>query len=157
MEGAFLFGSRLNRASLFEAHLEGASIRRAYFDQADLCRTHLHGVDLSEASLLGTCFEGAYLSRTRMKKEQLTHSIAEEEQREYQKAGQIYLLLKNNFNKIGRYHDGSWAYRKERLMERMTHRPDLVSEYYDYPNWSARDCSSHLAALPQSRLPHFAT
>lgn len=130
LEGAFLFGSRLNRASLFEAHLEGASIGRAYFDQADLCWTHLHRVDLSEASLLGTCFEGAYLSQTRIKKEQLAPSIAEEEQREYQKAGEIYLLLKNNFNQIGRYDDASWAYVKERQMEKMTYHPKVARTYY---------------------------
>lgn len=39
-------------------------------------------------------------------------------------AREAYLLLKNNFNSIGRYQDAAWAYVKERQMEKMA----LLSE-----------------------------
>ena len=40
---------------------------------------------------------------------------------QYHSAKEAYLLLKNNFNQIGRYEDASWAYVKEQQMEKMAY------------------------------------
>lgn len=63
-----------------------------------------------------------------MRSDQLGHAIGEEEDanREktpeaYRRASEVYLLLKNNFNSIGRYADAAWAYVKEQQMEKMAY------------------------------------
>ena len=82
------------------------------------------------ASLAGAYFYEAWLDQTRMTKEQLRGCIGEELDKKYYEAKEAYLLLKNNINQIGRYDDASWAYVKERQMEKMTHHPKLTRTYY---------------------------
>jgi hypothetical protein len=49
---------------------------------------------------------------------QIENHILQEEKKEFTKAKQVYLLLKNNFHSIGKYDDESWAFKKEKDMER---------------------------------------
>jgi uncharacterized protein YjbI with pentapeptide repeats len=139
LEGANLQQAYLEGANLQEAYLEGANLQQANLERANLrgavlWGAHLEKVDLSVAeSLAGAYFYQAWLDQSRVTKEQLGGRIGEEIDNEYYEAKEAYVLLKNNFNQIGRYDDASWAYRKERRMERMTHRPDLAPKSYDYP------------------------
>jgi len=55
---------------------------------------------------------------------------------------EIYLALKNAFLDAGRYHDASWAYVKERQMERKTKAP-----------WRARQYHGHRHPLGIQRIP----
>jgi len=131
LEGAELTEARLEGAYLRWAHLEGTSLWKAHLEGADLKGAHLQKVNLYDvASLAGAYFEGAFLEQTRLKREQLGATIGEEMDREYYMAKEAYLLLKNNFNQIGRYDDASWAYVKERQMEKMTYHPKLARTYY---------------------------
>ncbi len=63
-------------------------------------------------------FTDTLLRDTRAKKKQIENHILQEKNEEFSKAGEIYLLLKNNFHSIGRYEDESWAFKKEKDMER---------------------------------------
>lgn len=133
MEGADLSRARLEEADLSEAHLEEARVWRAHLEGVFLWKADLEKADLSASSLAAAYFHEAWLDQTRMTKEQLGGCIGEEVVKRYDEAKEAYLLLKNNFNRLGRYEDASWAYRKERRMERMTHRWDLAPKYHDYP------------------------
>ena len=141
LEGAFLGWAHLEEAHLWQAHLEGADLlgahlkgamlREANLKEAILRGAHLEKVDLYDvANLAGAYFYGVFLDQTRMKREQLGDRIGEDIHKEYYQAKEAYLLLKNNFNQIGRYDDASWAYVKERQMEKMTHHPKLAHIYY---------------------------
>lgn len=66
-------------------------------------------------------FAGALLRNTQMKREDIKDNIADEREKHFSKAREIYLLLKNNFHSIGRYNDESWAFRKEKEMERKSY------------------------------------
>jgi len=157
LETADLTGAHLDRADLAMAHLEGAyllganlkgaNLWWAQLEWAILMGAHLEKVDLSAAtSLAGAYFHRAWLDQTRMTKEQLGGSIGEEIDKEHHQAKEAYLLLKNNFNQIGRYDDASWAYIKERQMEKKTHWPlSYAFKWYgeselpkEYGTWSRR-------------------
>ena len=61
------------------------------------------------------------LRNTSIQREQIKNHILQEEKEEYLKANKIFLLLKNNFHSIGQYEDESWAYKKEKDMDRLSH------------------------------------
>ncbi len=48
------------------------------------------------------------------------------------RARDIYRTLKNNFRSIGYYDDASWAYFKERQMEKETFQPTRARRYYGH-------------------------
>jgi uncharacterized protein YjbI with pentapeptide repeats len=146
--GAQVFRSRFDDAMLFGTNWRGAKVFESRFDNACLVRAHLEEADyygLEPGSLSGVSWSNAFLDRTRLRADQLGWNIGEEtvahtgarvvrqrgsaasdvtrilpERRAdaYRDARETYLLLKNNFNSIGRYRDASWAYQKERQMER---------------------------------------
>lgn len=53
-----------------------------------------------------------------IKGNQIKNHILQEECKEFMQAKEVYLRLKNNFHSIGRYEDESWAFKKEKDMER---------------------------------------
>jgi hypothetical protein len=135
-------------ANLLEVDLrEARFIGESSFKGADLSNAHLEAVDLysiGQGALDGAFLATAHLDRTRIRRDQLGAQVGEEvaatqnlssEQESttsdarqvgvrnkpwvtFRDAQEAYLNLKNNFNSIGRYADASWAYRKERAMER---------------------------------------
>ncbi len=120
LQGANLFGANLQWASLGWANLQGANLAGANLQGASLKHSHLERVDFFVArSLEGAYFYNAFLDDTRLKREQLGTGIGEEVARNYGWAKEAYLALKNNLAEIGRYDDAAWAYRKERLMEKL--------------------------------------
>jgi len=131
LQNAKLWRANMEEANLTEANLQEAYLARAKLRKAKLQGAHLERVDMYDVkSLDGAYFYGAFLDQTRMRKEQLGEDIGEDIAREYYKAKEAYLLLKNNFNQIGRYDDASWAYIRERQMEKMTYHRKLARTYY---------------------------
>ena len=88
----------------------------------------------SVVSLVGAHWGRAFLEYTRIDRRDMGQSIGDEDEAyrhgsagsedkwlkaaAYRDAGEAYLLLKNNFNQIGRYEDASWAYVKEQQVEK---------------------------------------
>ena len=73
-------------------------------------------IDLDKDVLID--FTDALLMNTKIKKGQIENHILWEKKKEFSKAKEVYLLLKNNFHHIGQYEDESWAFKKEKDMER---------------------------------------
>jgi len=128
-EGSDLSGAQLQCTDLSGARLQGADLFRCHVQQAKLSHAQLEQVDMYDVgSLDGAHWYGALLDHTRIKRESLGEPIGDETQAHqerkagaYHCASEAYLLLKNNFNQIGRYEDASWAYVKEQQMEKMAH------------------------------------
>lgn len=129
-QGADLAGVAFRQANLEEADLRGATVEEADFQQCNLYGCHLELLDMYDVvSLQGVSWYAARLDHTRIRREALGGHVAEEpagevrdrEERSWahHEAKEAYLLLKNNFNQIGRYEDSSWAYVKEQQMEKM--------------------------------------
>jgi len=89
-----------------------------YFERAYLENVYLD-IDLVEGIFID--FTDALLKNTKMKRDQIENHILQEEERGFSEAKQVYLLLKNNFHSIGRYNDESWAFKKEKDMERLSY------------------------------------
>jgi len=85
------------------------------FDRAYLENTYLD-IELVEGVLID--FNDALLRNTKIKKDQIKNNIFQKEKKKYYEAQETFLLLKNNFHSIGQYKDESWAFKKERDMER---------------------------------------
>lgn len=118
LQGADLRKADLRQADLTEADLEGAKLQGAKLENANLTRAKLWGADLS-----GSVLDSVMLSHTILERDSLGPRLVQEEHKDYLKARYVYLALKNNFQQIGDYDAASWAYVRERTMERMTYRP----------------------------------
>ena len=66
-------------------------------------------------------FTNAILRNTRIKMEEIDGHILQEQEKTFSEAKEIFLLLKNNFHSIGKYKDESWAFKKEKDMERLSY------------------------------------
>jgi uncharacterized protein YjbI with pentapeptide repeats len=129
LQGAMLESARLDGADLTGAQLQGAMLDGALLDGADLTSAQLQGTDMYNiAGMNGARWYGAVLNHTRMRRESLGKVTGDDIEAHgnrtaeaYSQATEAYLLLKNNFNQIGRYEDASWAYVKEQQMEKMAH------------------------------------
>ncbi len=86
------------------------NFKRAYLENTDL------DIELVKGVLID--FTSALLRNTKIRREQIENHILQEKEKEFSKAKEIYLLLKNNFHSIGQYDDESWAFKKEKDMER---------------------------------------
>ena len=78
-------------------------------------------------------FKNATLRNTRIKLEEIGGHILHEHEKIFPDAKEIYLLLKNNFHSIGKYEEESWAFKKEKDMERLSYsfysfKKDLVKK-----------------------------
>ena len=61
------------------------------------------------------------LRNTKIKRKEIFNRILQEQEKKFTEAKEVYLLLKNNFHSIGRYEDESWAFKKEKDMERKSY------------------------------------
>ena len=66
-------------------------------------------------------FEGTRIKDTVFRRDHIEGHLIQENKKWYDRAKEIYITLKNNFHSIGRYDDESWAYIKERDMEKLTY------------------------------------
>ncbi len=89
-----------------------------YFERACLENVYL---DIGLSSGISIDFTDVLLNNTKLEKEKIENHILQEEKKEFSEAKQVYLLLKNNFHIIGRYDDESWAFRKEKDMQRFAY------------------------------------
>jgi uncharacterized protein YjbI with pentapeptide repeats len=169
LQGATLRSANLQRAHLRGANLQGAVLEGGNLQGADLAWANLQGADLRSTRLEGVDFKfctglthirvaGAYLDRTRLRREQLGENIGEEREARESKASAInraefytqakhsYLALKQNFEDLGDYDAASWAYRKEREMERLEAGWRAVDAWWPTPRpWQS------VADKPQRR------
>jgi uncharacterized protein YjbI with pentapeptide repeats len=100
------------------------------FEYTFLENVHLN-LDLDKGVLID--FTNSLLRNTKIEKDQIENHILQEEKKTYLEAKEIYLLLKNNFHSIGRYRDESWAFTKERDMEKMSKSfCSLLDKYKKY-------------------------
>ncbi|MBA7497828.1 hypothetical protein ES704_00560 [subsurface metagenome] len=88
------------------------NFERAYLEDAYLDISIIAGVLID--------FNNALLKNTKIKKDRIINHILQEKEKKFNEAQEVYLLLKNNFHSIGQYEDESWAFTKERDMERMS-------------------------------------
>jgi hypothetical protein len=88
----------------------GISFRNTLLDKMSLC------FEIYNDSYID--FEGARIKDTVIRRDHIEGHIIQENKKSYDKAKEIYITLKNNFHSIGRYDDESWAYKKEKDMER---------------------------------------
>ena len=51
-------------------------------------------------------------------RKQIENHVFQEKRKKFKESEEVYLLLKNKFRNMGRYEDESWAYKKEKDMER---------------------------------------
>jgi hypothetical protein len=154
LRNADLYEADLRRAKLWRADLRGVNLRRAKLQKTSFYRAKLQEADLLEAKLeeanlwLANLFN-AYLTRKSLGnailqesedkyREHYEYDVSnlKEERREkllkerYYHAREIYLALKSSFLNSGRYDDASWAYIKERQMEKETCHPKRARQYY---------------------------
>lgn len=130
LKGANLTKANLQHAQLGETNLQGADLGLADLQGADLRNANLQDVNFREAKLQGVDLSnvrnmtnvdlsGAWLDRTRMRRERLGDRIPEERDGDYAAAKRGYISLRKNFDDLGDYDAASWAYRKERQMEKL--------------------------------------
>ena len=91
---------------------------KIYFEYAYLENIYLD-IDLGKRILID--FNYALLRNTKIERDQIENHILQEEREKFSEAQEIYLLLKNNFHSIGKYEDESWAFKKEKDMERLSY------------------------------------
>jgi len=76
-------------------------------------------LDLGENVMVN--LNNVMLRNTKIEKKEIFNRILQEQEKKFSEAKEIYLLLKNNFHSIGRYEDESWAFKKEKDMERKSY------------------------------------
>jgi len=133
LQEADLGSANLQEAELVYASLQGVSLSKANLQGADLRRADLREVDLLDVKtggLLGIKLYRAKLDHTKLKKEQLGPAIGDEQVGEYREARDAYLALKQNFEGLGDYEAASWAYIKERRMEKACSAPWRARRFY---------------------------
>jgi len=112
------------RASISPRFIKG----KALFVAAVLDNISLVSLNLDKNGSID--LTDARLRNTEIKRGDIEDHIIEEHEENFSKAKEIYLLLKNNFHSLGRYDDESWAFKKEKDMERRS--------YYhakSFPKW----------------------
>lgn len=156
LEGAHFYHSDLTEASFWAANPRGADFRKAILSRADFYGTVLEDCRFTDARLEGANLLSADLQGATLSAESLGPRLLQESAPDYRgyyeswyvssivrekyatrhlkirykEASEIYLSLKNAFLNLGRYDDASWAYFKERQMERKQHSPLCVREHY---------------------------
>lgn len=122
LRDVFLDGTDFQGATLFEANLRGAYLIDVYLSETRLAGSKLERVDLSRCGLTHIYIGDAWLEKTNLRYWQLDGAIGEERAKEYREAKRGYRVLKQNFESLGDYDAASWAYRKERRMEKLEAR-----------------------------------
>ena len=133
-----------------KANFEGARFGRAFFAGA-LFRTtayfiphlvqneiSLEGAIIENISMTplnlgknaGIDFQNARLRNTDVRRKDIEGHIKQEKEGTYPEAKDVYLRLKNNFHTLGRYDDASWAFQKEKEMERR-----ILFKHRSYLKW----------------------
>jgi uncharacterized protein YjbI with pentapeptide repeats len=137
LQDTILVDTDFRSADLGRTDLQNAILVIACFQSADLRDARLQGVELSLCDITHVYISGAWLDRTRLRREQLGGAIGEELDGKYGEAKQGYLALKQNFDDLGDYDAASWAYRKERRMEKLEARQKARTALPERKWWAA--------------------
>jgi Pentapeptide repeats (8 copies)/Ion channel len=138
LRGAYLQRAQLQHANLSRSQLQGAVLDDAELQGADLSDAQLQGARLKGARLLSMevfdapakptsqWFNIAVFDRTAIERAQIVDFVVDSSRASalgteegFGQARELYMLLKNNFESIGRYEDAAWAYIEEKRMERL--------------------------------------
>jgi len=158
LQGANLMYANLQEAILGRVQLQGACLTWARLQEAEIWRANLRGCILKGARLEGVemggtalqeaCFWLVRLDHTVMGRGSLGRTIWNESAckcrcameyhcvsigkraRKHDCARDAYLRLKQNFSDLGDYAASSWAYQKERQMEKACNAPWHVRDIY---------------------------
>ena len=115
-ESAFFSGAEFQGRTWISPKLIKKSIS---FVLANLENVSLTPLNLNKNACI--YFTRARLRNTEIRREDIENHIAQEKQKKLSEAKEVYLLLKNNFHSLGRYNDESWAFKKEKDMERKSY------------------------------------
>jgi len=111
------------------AYFSNSFIRgRVSFASATLENISLTPLNLDEDARID--FADARLRNTEITRQDIEDHIMQEREKFFPQAKEIYLLLKNNFHSLGRYDDESWAFKKEKDMERKSY-----FHFRFFPKW----------------------
>ena len=156
LKGVHFYHSDLSEATLWAANAEGSDFRKANLSKTNCFTTVFNNCRLMEANLDYANLHRASLSGATLSADSLKNHLLQENLEEYKRyftrwyidphvweryqdrsingrykeAEEIYLVLKNAFVNSGRYEDASWAYVKERQMERKSYFPLTARQYY---------------------------
>ena len=155
LQGARLVSIDLRGANLWRANLQEAELRLADLQGAHLGYANLQGAELWLANLQGAFFSGLRLDHTEMARGSLGLAIGEELEGRYSQARDAYLRLKQNFDDLGDYSASSWAYHKERQMEKACNAPWRAKDIYG--KVELRDTSARRASAWHPRALWFYT
>ncbi len=112
------------------AHISPEFIKEEIsFSFATLENVSLTPLGLDEHAFID--LRNAILRNTQIRREDIEGHIVQEQTKDFSGAKEIYLILKNNFNTLGRYDDQSWAFQKEKEMERKSYFKNR-----NYPMWT---------------------
>ena len=89
------------------------------FEEAILQNISLTPLNLDKNAWID--FTRATLGNTEIRRAYIEGHIIQELKKDFPKAKETYLLLTNNFHSLGRYDDESWAFKKEKDMERKSY------------------------------------
>lgn len=110
LKGAILIGANFRNASLVGCDLSGASLVRANLREADFDeKVNLQNVNLYQATLDGSTLKNSYHALDRI--------IIQERNKKHAIARDVYMNLKNYFNKEGMYEVAAEYYYREKMME----------------------------------------
>ena len=118
LSGGVFDSANMAGASLISCDLRRASLRRVDLSGAKLWYADLRDANLRHATLEDTDFLDAKLKRTSFGRRSLGRSTVQEQSGHFREANFVYQALRQNFSTIGRHDDASWAYFKERQMDR---------------------------------------
>ena len=138
--------ARLHRAILARAEVTGADFTGAFLLDVDAVGVNFH----QAASLRDIHLAGANLGTATIEPYQLREGLGEENEGDFLQAKEAYLALKNSYLTRGRYGDASWAYIKERQMERKATSPPCVWRFY-----RSRELPNHGITLWFLAVPFF--
>jgi len=110
---------------LFIEKARGLSGRKIIFENSYLENVYLI-IDSFNDILID--FNNVFLRNTKIQREQIENHILQDREQKLSEAKNIYLLLKNNFHSIGQYEDESWAFKKEKDMERLSYSFDAFTK-----------------------------
>ncbi len=148
------FQANLHQVRLWRANLGHATFHSASLNHASFYRAEFEDTDFQEADLRQTVLNRTDLSKVIVNRNSFSERLIYETPREFfalaewddpemtpferkrevmsylERGRDAYRGLKTSFSNNGMYRDASWAYYRERVLERKMHSPGQVMLYY---------------------------
>ncbi|MBD3338342.1 MAG: hypothetical protein GF353_04505 [Candidatus Lokiarchaeota archaeon] len=152
LSGISFFASNLEYAKLGVANCTNTSFKRANLKGVNFYGTRLDNTDFTECILEDSDFHSAYIGNVNFSHVKIGKELVFENESKYYKylekhnvekrdshrilfsrlnvARRTYIILKNIFLSNGQYEEASWAYFKEKMVERKTFSIINAHKYY---------------------------